>query len=275
MKAFSFSLPRIDVSLIFPEEMEEIILRSFSLFQRPEPDSPRCCRLRINRGSDGYELYKDERFAGIFDDALAVYGALEDEVETLLIKSGGEWVTVHAGCVSVGEGACLIAGKPEAGKTSTTFIMVEMGKDFLCEEMAPVDPSSRLVHPFPLALSVSRTFAQEYGSCRSVKKGRLEDMGQRFSQYVPHEAGKLPLPLRMVILPDYNPGFTPDMVSLSPGEALPDVLECCFPPNRSEEEYFDSVIRLLTGCKIFRLFTNGIDATRDLVRRLASFNLPE
>jgi hypothetical protein len=268
MKAFSFSLPQTDVLISFPEEMEKIILRSFSLFQKPEPVSPRCSRFRISRGSTGYDLYKDEKCAGSFESALAVYGALENEVETLLIKSSGEWVTFHAGCVRVGEGACLIAGKPEAGKTSTTFIMVEMGKDFLCEEMAPVEPLSRLVHPFPLPLSMSRTFAKEYGSCHSVKKGRLEDIGNRFSQYVPHRAWKRPLPLRMIILPFYNPGFTPDMVSLSPGEALPDVLECCFPPKRSEEKLFDSVINLVTGCQIFRLFSNGIEATKDLVRRL-------
>ena len=275
MKSFSFSLPRIDVLISFPEEMEKIILPSFSLFQRPEPVSPLCCRLRINRGSNGYELYKDEKFLGCFENTLAVYGALEEEVESLLIKSSGEWVTFHAGCVGTKKGACLIAGKPEAGKTSTTFIMVEMGKDFLCEEMAPVDPSSRLVHPFPLALSMSRNFAQEYSSCHSVKKGRLEDMGQRFSRYVPYRAGKLPFPLRMIILPCYNPSFSPSMVSLSPGEALPEVLECCFPPNRSEEELFDSVIRLLTGCRIFRLFTNGIEAAMDLLRNPNQFNLPE
>jgi len=115
---------------------------------------------------------------------------------------------------------------------------------------------------------MSRNFAQEYGSCYSVKKGSLEDMGQRFSRYVPYRAGKLPFPLRTIILPCYNPSLSPDMVSLSPGEALPEVLECCFAPNRSEEGFFDSVIRLLTGCQIFRLFTNGIAATRDLVRRL-------
>jgi len=248
--------------------MEKIILPSFSLFQRPERVSPHCCRLRINRCSNGCEFYKDEKLLGTFENTLEVCGALEDEVESLLVKSGGEWVTFHAGCVRVGEGACLIAGKPEAGKTSTTFIMVEMGKDFLCEEMAPVDPSSRLVHPFPLALSMSRTFAQEYISCHPVKKGRLEDMGQRFSQYVPHRAGKRPLPLRMVILPCYRPSQSPGMVPLSPGEALPDILGCCFPPNVKEEKFFDSVIRLVTGCQIFRLLTNGTEATRDLVRRL-------
>jgi hypothetical protein len=270
MKTFFFSLPRTDVSISLPDELERIILLSLSHFQRPVRISPLRCRYEIVRRLDYYELYKNRKLLGSFDGTLEVYGALEEDIENCLIKSCREWVAFHAGCVGAKGAACLIAGKPEAGKTSTTFILVETGKTFLCEEIAPVDPESRLVHPFPLALSLSRRFAREYGSFFSYKKGSLEDMGRKLSRYVPRRAAKAPLPLRMIILPSYNPSFRPDLLPLSPGEALPEILECCFCPNIDEEKFFDSVIRVITGCKIFRLRTNGIAATRNLARRLFS-----
>lgn len=270
MKTFFFSLPRTNISLSLPEEMERTTLRSLSHFQRPVRISPLRCRYEVVRRSGCYRLYKNRRFLGSFVGALELHGALEEDIENCLIKSCREWVAFHAGCVGAKGAACLIAGKPEAGKTSTTFILVETGKDFLCEEVAPVNPESRLVHPFPLALSLNRRFAREYRSRFSVKKGSLEDMGRKLSRYVPHRAAKAPLPLRMIILPSYNPSFKPDLIPLSPGEALPEILGCCFTPNIHEEEFFDSVIHIITGCRILRLRTNGIATTRNLARRLFS-----
>lgn len=270
MKTLFFSLPRMNISISLPEEIEKIILFSFLHFQKPRQISPLQCRYKVVRRSEYYELYKNRGFMGSFEGALELYGALEEDIENGLIKDCREWVAFHAGCVGAKGAACLIAGKSEAGKTSTTFILVETGKAFLCEEIAPVDPESRLVHPFPLALSMSRRFAREYRSLFTVKKGRLEDMGRKLSRYVPHRAAKLPLPLRMIVLPSYDPSFSPDIIPLSPGEALPEILECCFPPNTNEEKFFESVIRIVTGCRIFRLRTNGIAATRNLARRLFS-----
>ncbi len=270
MKAYFFSLPGMNISLSLPEEVEETVLLSFSHFQRSDQSSPLRWRYQVVRRSKNYDLYKDRRFLGTFEGVLKLHGALEEDIENCLIKNCRGWVAFHAGCVGAKGAACLIAGKPEAGKTSTTFILLEMGKTFLCEEVALVDPESRLVHPFPLALSMSRRFTREYRSLFPVKKGSLEDMGWKLSRYVPRRASIRPLPLRMIILPSYNPSLPSEIVPLSPGEALPEILGCCFPPNINEEKFFDSVIRIITKCRIFRLRSKGIMATKNLVRRLFS-----
>jgi hypothetical protein len=268
MRTFFFSFPRMNISLSLPEEVEGIILPSFSHSLRPGRISPLHHRYEITPRSKYLDLYKDKKFLRSFKSTLELLPGLEDNIESLLIKSCREWVAFHAGCVGARNFACLIAGKPESGKTTTTFNLVEMGKAFLCEEITPVDPKSRFVHPFPLALSMSSRFAREFQSLFPVKRGSLEDAGWKLSRYVPHRATKSPVPLRMIILPSYNPSFSPEIVPLSPGEALPEILECCFPPNIDEEKFFDSVIRIITRCRIFRLRTNGIAETRILLRRL-------
>jgi len=40
----------------------------------------------------------------------------------------------------IGDSACVIAGDPDTGKTTTTFNLIEMGQIFLCEEVVPVNP---------------------------------------------------------------------------------------------------------------------------------------
>lgn len=258
----------MNISLSLPEEVEGIILPSFTHSLRPGRISPLHRRYEVIPRSKCLDLYKDKKFLRSFKGTLELLAALEEDIECFLIKSCREWIAFHAGCVGEGGFACLIAGKPESGKTTTTFNLVEMGKAFLCEEVTPVEPKSQVVHPFPLALSMSRRFAREFQSLFPVKKGSLENMGWKLSRYVPHTAAKSPVPLRMIILPSYKFSFSPEIIPLSPGEALPDILECCFPPNIDEEKFFDSVIRIITRCRIFRLHTNGIRETRILLRRL-------
>lgn len=268
MRTFFFSFPRVNISLSLPEDVESIILPSFSHSLKPGLISSLHHRYEVVVRSKYLDVYKDRKLLGSLRNSLELLAALEEDIECLMIESCREWVAFHAGCVGERGFACLIAGKPESGKTTTTFNLVEMGKAFLCEEVTPVDPKSQLVHPFPLALSMSRRFAREFQSLFPVREGDLEEVGAKLSRYVPYQATKSPVPLRMIILPSYNPSFSPDIIPLSPGKALTEVLECCFRPTEDEEKFFDSVIRIITGCRIFRLRTSSIQETRNLLGRL-------
>ncbi len=268
MKTFFFSFPRLNISLTAPDEIISDIQAAFLHSISPDTNLPLRHEYVIASTSNGLSLFKDGQPARQFGSRLDLICRLEEDIENTLIRSIGAWVGFHAGAVMIGDSACVIAGNPDTGKTTTTFNLIEIGYTFLCEEITPVDPETFLVYPYPQVLGLEGTYAEKYLSLYPVQNGEFTIPDSQMVRYRPHTAGSEPVPLKTILMPAYDPFQKPGIEELAPDEAFTELLGYCFPPNRDDEHLFDSVIRICEEAEIFRLRTNSLQSMRELLKEL-------
>ena len=268
MKTFFLSFPRLNISLTAPDKIIPDIQAAFLHSIRSETNlSPRR-KYVIESTPSGFGLLKDGQQDQQFASYLDLICHLEEDIENTLIRAIGGWVGFHAGAVMIGDAACVIPGNPDTGKTTTTFNLIEMGHTFMCEEVTPVDPETLLVYPYPQVLTLDGTYAETYRSRYPVQNGTLKIFDSRMARYGPNAAGSDPVPLKTILMPAYDPSQTPGIEKLTPGRLFTELLGYCFPPNGDDEHLFDSVIRICEAAEIFRLRTNSIQSTRELLKEL-------
>lgn len=268
MKTFFLSFPRLDISLTAPDKIMPDIQAAFIHSIRPGTNlSPRH-KYVIESTPSGFGLLKDGQSVQQFASCLDLICRLEEDIENTLIRSIGDWVGFHAGAVMIGDAACVIAGNPDTGKTTTTFNLVEMGQVFLCEEVTPVDPETLLVYPYPQVLTFEGVYAEKYQFLYPVQNGELRILDSQMARYRPYAVGSDPAPLKTILMPAYDTSQTPGIEYLSPGEVFTELLGYSFPPNRDDEHLFDSVIRICEAAEIFRLRTSSLQSMRKLLKEL-------
>ena len=59
---------------------------------------------------------------------------------------------IHGAALAASERCAIISGESGSGKSSLAWFMANNGYDYLSDELAPVDPASLLVEPYPHAL---------------------------------------------------------------------------------------------------------------------------
>ena len=268
MKTFSLSFPRLNISLTVPEAIIADIQEAFFHSINGDLTTPVRHKYVVKPTSHQLSLLKDGKQAQQFGSCLELICRLEEDIENTLIRSIGDWVGFHAGAVLIGDAACVIAGNPDTGKTTTTFNLVEMGQTFLCEEVTPVDPKTLLVYPYPQALGLDAAYTEKYRSLYPVTSGELNLPDLQTARYRPHIAGSDPVPLKTILIPAYDPSGTLGIENLSPGEVFTELLGYCFPPNTDDEHLFDSVISICEAAEIFRLHSNSLRSMRKLLKEL-------
>ena len=268
MKTFFLSFPRLNISLTAPDEIMADIQAAFFHSIRPETNlSPRH-KYIIESTPNGLSLLKDGQLARQFGSCLDLICRLEEDIENALIQAIGGWVGFHAGAVMIGDTACVIAGNPDTGKTTTTFNLIEMGQIFLCEEVTPVDPETFLVYPYPQVLTLEGAYAERHLTLYPITNGELKILDSQMARYCPYAAGSDPVLLKTILISAYDPSETPGIEKLTPGEVFTELLGYCFPPNTDDEHLFDSVIRICEEAEIFRLRTNNLQSMRELLKEL-------
>jgi len=272
MKTLYLEFPRLAVSLDVPDELVDDFQEEFSHVLNLRAPLIIHHEYTVHLEENGLSLFKDKKLLEIFSNVFELVFAFEEEIENALVKNIGAWVAFHAGCVAKEDSAYMVAGNPNTVKTTTTFQLLEIGQEFLCEEVTPVDPETGLVYPYPQVLTLSRQYAEKFISLFPVRKGVLSYFGPEISRYVPGRVRKKKAQLTTIIFPSYNPAFKPKVEELSPGDILTDLLHYCFPPNVKEEELYDNVIRISENCRLLRMLTCGIKSTRDLLVQITSEN---
>jgi hypothetical protein len=272
MKTLSLLFPRLNIALTAPDALVPDIQAAFFHSIRPEANLPFRNRYVIETTTNGLALQKDKQSIGEFSSCLELVCRLEEDVENTLIRSIGNWVGFHAGAVRIGDTACVIVGNPDTGKTTTTFNLVEMGQTFLCEEIAPVDPETLLVYPYPQVLTLEGAYAEKYLSLYPVTNGEFKIFDSQMARYLPYAAESDPVPLKTILIPAYDPSETPGIEKLTPSRVFIELLGYCFPPNGDDERLFDSVIRICEEVKTFRIRTNSIQSMQELLKKLIGTN---
>jgi hypothetical protein len=193
---------------------------------------------------------------------------LEFDLEGILVSGADDLLALHAGAVVIDEQTCLIAGSSDSGKTTTTFNLVELGYDFLCEEISLVEPATWRVLPYLQTLTLGDEVIQEAERSFPIKRGEVKPLGSSISRYRPNHFCKKPTPAGTILLPRYGSDVSPGLTDASPGDVLTEVLGYCFEPSRDDEYLFDNMIALLGECRIIRFHYDSMTSARQMLSEL-------
>jgi hypothetical protein len=140
-------------------EIGDVVGRSYAVFAADGPlaDRATATRIEVRRTGTGFSLRVDDGPATMVPTVDAgVLGTLDRIVTAVLgaLDARGILAT-HAGVVTFGGRAVLLAGPSGRGKSTLSLAMLRDGASLLTDEMALIDPAGPSVLPYPRALHVS------------------------------------------------------------------------------------------------------------------------
>jgi hypothetical protein len=151
-------------------------------------------------------------------DAEAVFDRFESDLGLYVAEHARARVFVHAGVVGWRGRALVIPGASFSGKTTLVAELVRAGAEYYSDEYAVLDAEGR-VHPYARPLAV-----REGGGLRQTRR-RVEEFGGR--------AGRVPLPVGLVVVCRYARGAGWRPRWLTQGEGVLGMLSNTVPARRS------------------------------------------
>lgn len=130
-------------------------------------------------------VFRGRRRLWAADSAAELIPWLEFEVVDWLLARLGRYVQLHAAVVQRGGRAIVLAGGPDAGKTSMACALGLAGWGVMGDEVALVEPRGSRVLSFPRAMLVESGTVRRLPELRRVEPRRVElDRGPASVRYV-------------------------------------------------------------------------------------------
>jgi hypothetical protein len=111
-------------------------------------------RIEIEAGPAGLSLRLPEQPELTFDEPWTLAEVLRYWLAEDALKATTGLVLIHAATVLRDDRAALLVGGSGAGKTSLTLALVEAGWTLGSDDVAPLDPATGLIRPFPKPLGI-------------------------------------------------------------------------------------------------------------------------
>lgn len=215
-------------------------------------------RFRLDRGSDGLwqgESPSGARFEG--PDAADVLSWLDDELTIGMQHRRPDLLFVHAAALVRGGRALLLVAESGGGKSTTTWAALHHGFALLSDELAPVDPASLVVHPYPRAVCLKGDAPAGYPlPPGTVRASRTSCIAVR---HVPTAAAA---PLAALVYVSYQPTDPrPTIREITPAESAARLYANSLNPLAHGGEGLDAMASLAPRVRSFVLRSGDLPAT--------------
>jgi hypothetical protein len=197
--------------------------------------SPRGARART-----AGRVYAGRRRRLLARDIGQAFDVLESEIRQSVAAAARGRTFVHAGVVGWRGHAILVPGRSRSGKTTLVAELMKAGATYYSDEFAVLDRRGR-VHPFSKSLSI-----REGGCARHevVRRQHAEELGG--------SCGVQPLPVGLVVLTSHRPGAEWRPVTLTPGQAVLEMLAHTVPARLRPEASLAALERAVARATVLR-----------------------
>jgi hypothetical protein len=189
---------------------------------------------------------------------------IEKSITIEIQKLRKDLLFLHAGALETGGRACLLVAPSGNGKSTTTWALVNSGFHYMSDELAPVDPGSMQVHPYPHALNLKAAppepFMLPAGALYTAYTIHVP------TEHFPNEIRRQPAPLAAIFFLTYDPrAREPSLSPISKGEAGARIYSNALNLLAHSRYGLDAAIKVATGGECFELITCDLQKTCDLI----------
>jgi hypothetical protein len=173
---------------------------------------------------------------------------------------------VHAGVLELDGRACLLVAPSGGGKSTTVWGLVHHGLRYLSDELAPIELSSRLVHPYPRALTLkSRPPAPYPLPCGTLATSRGFHIAPNA---VAAASASTATPIAALLFLQYVPEApAPSMTPMGAAQAAARLYANTLNPLAHAHDGLDAAIAVVRSTACFLVSTADLAATCALVKR--------
>jgi hypothetical protein len=152
------------------EQTRGLIETVFSALVCPAPAGERPCRRYNVIGPDpsGQFAIEDETGSRSTDALDVLIYRIDKKITIALQLERPDLFFLHAAAVSVNGRVVAMPAFPGTGKSTLTLALVENGLEYLSDELAPVDPRSLTVEPYPHAVCLKSPPPEPYALPRGT-----------------------------------------------------------------------------------------------------------
>jgi hypothetical protein len=171
---------------------------------------------------------------------------------------------IHSAVLEYQGKACLLIGRSKSGKSTTTWALLHHGFRYLSDELAPVNPETLHVHPYPRAIWLRP------GSPAAQHSGRKIHTSWWLCIPPGEFAGRAvakPIPLGAVFFVRYSAESRyPSLRPVSRPTAVAQILERALNPGAHSGNGLDAAVEIATRIRCHELVTAALPETCAIVR---------
>jgi hypothetical protein len=245
-----------------------------SPFRRPapEPDAVRAWLYPTaeDRGMDPLPIsyFRDDELRLRSDSLARLLEYVVWDVHACVPQKTRDFLLLHAGGVVRGGGALLIVAEADVGKSSLVARLLEIGFDYLSDELGVIDPGDRRAHPFPKRISLNPEGSPLRPSDRGANEpaDALAELALRF--VAPEDLGASiadPSPIRWLLFPSLDRQGPPRLTALPRAEAVRRMAALSFNLYRYGERGVVVLSEVADRAEAFGLDGGSVDERADLI----------
>jgi hypothetical protein len=221
-----------------------------------------------------HRLVSDDQHVPDFSSLGSIVDWIVGDVTRRGVASLGRGPTLHAGAVSWDGMGVILPGISGAGKSTLVAGLVATGAAYLSDEVADIDASDVVVHPFPRPMVLDPDSVAAIHGLRE----RLPAAGEAFRlleyHVTPDDLGSrtatAAVPIRLVVEPHYEPHAATDVEPLSRAAVLAMLATHVFGRVDAIEDALERLRGVALTAPGYRLRGSDLDAMVAEVRRLST-----
>jgi hypothetical protein len=196
----------------------------------------------------------DGEFLHLFDQDISVQ--LQDLRDDLLF--------FHSAALEFAGKACMLVGSSKSGKSTTTLALLQEGFCYLSDEIAPVDPKTLSVHPYPRALWLRRESPALRLANRKLETSRMVCIP---AEALPKGTGENKVPLATVFFVRHCPeAAQPSIRLMAKPRAAAQLLASALNPGAHSENGLDAAVKIAERVDCYDLVTAGLSETCAIIK---------
>lgn len=179
------------------------------------------------------------------------------DIQEYACRNVRTFVAIHSGAVGTSEGALLMPGAPDTGKSTTTTALITAGFGYLSDEVAPIDPVTSRVYPYPRRVALDEIALDLFPGLADRLQDREGLRGHPFQRFIrPEDLGSKtsdPMPVRWLVFPSKDMAGAPRLTPVTRAEAVELLAANCFNLFRYEGRGVIMLSRVVAEAEAYQL----------------------